>query len=279
MGESKKETFLHYLRRHPEWKRPQSKKFYLQLVKDCGEYEYPWKSQFEGQTAEMIFTEQLSKHINKDSYVLDVGCGHGKFTSQWSPVAKEVVGIDITEGFIDTANRNYSGGNIRYLVVDANGALPFTSNYFDIIYTKKGPWLYSEASRIAKPGAVVIGLYPGRTDGGLREPFPNLYDPLPYNPFDLEYVMNMWRFKDSNGLIDFRIQVIEEIEYLLAPEDILIKRCFGQNEIIKELVWKACLKDVERVFHKNATSKGLKVINYYHLVTSRAVEKGDKVYE
>lgn len=270
MREAKKETFLHHLRLHPEWKKPQSKEFYLQLVKDAGEYEYPWKSQFEGQTAEMIFTEKLSEYIFDDSRVLDVGCGHGKFTSRWSTKAKEIIGIDITEGFINTAIRNNCRTNLKFLVVDASRQLPFPDNYFDLIYTKKGPWLHREGNRIAKPGAVVMGLYPGMTDGGLRDLFPNLYDPLPYNPFDIDYVMNLWKFKESVGLTDFNVQVIEEIEYLSSPEDVLIKRCFGQNEIIKELVWRECLKDVEKIFCNNAAAKGLKVINYYHLVTSRA---------
>lgn len=279
MIESRKETFLHYLRQHPEWKKPQSEEFYLQLVKDSGTYEYPWKSQFEGKTAEMIFSEKLSEYIKENYRVLDVGCGHGKFTSQLGTGAKEVIGIDLTEGFINTANRNNLRNNVRYLVVDASGQLPFPDNYFDLIYTKKGPWLYKEASRIAKPGAMVMGLYPGRTDGGLRDLFPNLYDPLPHNPFDKEYIMNLWRFKDSVGLTDYQIQVVEETEYLKAPEDILIKRCFGQNEIIKELVWRECLKDVERIFYNNTTEKGLKVINYYYLITSRVGEKGKRIYE
>jgi hypothetical protein len=35
--------------------------------------------------------------------------------------------------------------------------------------------------------------------------------------------MNLWKFNDSVGLTDFHIEVIEEIEYLSKPEDILIK--------------------------------------------------------
>ena len=273
MSESRKETFLHRLRQHPQWKKPQSKEFYLQLVKDSGVYEYPWKSQFQGKTAEMIFAEKLSEHIKEDYHVLDVGCGHGKFTNQFGTAAKEVIGIDITEGFINTAKKTNLSDNVKYLVVDASSQLPFSDNYFDLIYTKKGPWLHKEASRIAKTDAMVMGLYPGRTDGGLRELFPDLYDPLPHDPFDIDYIMNLWGFKDSVGLKDFQIQVIEETEYLKTPEDILIKRCFGQNEIIKELVWHECLEDVENIFHKNSTANGLKVVNYYYLVTSKACKK------
>lgn len=269
MFEQKEEKFLHYLIKHPAWNRPQSKEMYAQLANEVGEYEYPWKSQFDGKTAEMIFTEKLSSYIDENTSVLDVGCGHGKYTSKWSARAKEVVGIDITEGFIATANKNYLSNNTRYLLVDAKGQLPFSNDYFDVVYTKKGPWLHKEGSRIAKPGAIVMGLYPGRTDGGLRELFPDLYEPLPYDPYDIDYVTSIWKFNESVGLSDFHIEVIEEVEYLSTPEDVLIKRCFGQKEIIKEMVWKKCLKNVEEVFYSNSSRKGLKVINYYHLVTSR----------
>lgn len=154
----------------------------------------------------------------------------------------------------------------------ANGQLPFSDNYFDIVYTKKGPWLYTEGNRIAKPNAIVMGLYHGGTDGGLGELFADLYDPLSNNPYDIDCIMNLWKFNESVGLTDFHIEVIEEIEYLSTPEDVLIKRCFGQNNKIKELVWKECLKNVEEVFYNNTNSKGLKVINYYHLVTSRVIK-------
>jgi hypothetical protein len=65
--------------------------------------------------------------------------------------------------------------------------------------------------------------------------------------------------------------VIEEIEFLSSPEDVLIKNAFGQNQTVKEVVWRECLKDVEDIFHKNASPRGLKVTNYHHMVTARAI--------
>jgi hypothetical protein len=46
---------------------------------------------------------------------------------------------------------------------------------------------------------------------------------------------------------------------------------FGQTTALKEMVWKECLNDVEDIFNKNASSKGLKVINYHHLVTAKVI--------
>ncbi|MDQ0899945.1 hypothetical protein [Paenibacillus sp. V4I7] len=67
-----------------------------------------------------------------------------------------------------------------------------------------------------------------------------------------------------------RVEQLEEIEYLSTPEDVLIKKCFGQSQKLREVVWQECLQDVEGIFNKYATSKGLKIINYYHLLTARA---------
>lgn len=45
------------------------------------------------------------------------------------------------------------------------------------------------------------------------------------------------------------MQFIEEVEYLSSPEDVLIHKCFGQSEKLKEIVWRECLRDVEEMFH------------------------------
>lgn len=55
--------------------------------------------------------------------------------------------------------------------------------------------------------------------------------------------MKLWRFNESVGLTDFNIEVIEEVQYLVTTEDILIKKCFGQNKIIKEL-FKECGRSI-----------------------------------
>lgn len=260
---------LYDVMKHQEWVPPHSEKWYNQLGTEIGEYKYPWKSQFDEPTATMVFTEAIAQYIGKETRILDVGCGHGEFTYQWASKVEEVIGIDVIEGFIQTANKNKPSGSIQFLRVNADEKLPFPDNYFDVVYTKKGPWLYEEASRITKPGGIVMGFYHGGTDGGLREHFPGLYQPMPVDPYDLELIENKYNFKGSKGLTDFNIEVIEEEEYFSTPEDVLIKKCFGQNEALKEVAWRECLKDVEEIFYKNATSKGLKVTNYHHLITAR----------
>jgi SAM-dependent methyltransferase len=251
----------------PEWVSPHSSIWYEQLFQETGKYNYPWKSQFDEPRAEKVFADRILSFLGHGR-LLDIGCGHGEFTSQYSITASEVVGIDVVEGFIEKANNNKLNENIRFMVFDGNGKLPFSDNYFDVAYTKKGPrdW-YQEGNRIVKSGGAVLGLYHAGSHGALRELFPGLYSQLP-KPVAND-ILDDLDLKES-GLTDIDIELIEEYEYLSAPEDILIKKCFGQNRKLKEVVWKECFSDVEEIFNKHATTRGLKIINYYHLVTAKA---------
>ena len=253
---------------HSEWISPHSEKWYKQLG---GKYNYPWKSTFEEPTADILLAQRINSNINENSRILDIGCGHADFTLQWASKVKEVIGIDLVEEFIHTANLKKYSDTMRFITVKQNEKVPFRDNYFDLIYSKKGPWIsqYQEANRILKPGGIVIGLYHGGTDGGLRKLFPGLYHPLTVDAYDLKFIAEKYEFHKSE-LSDFKIEVIEEIEYLSTPEDVLIKKCFGQNQRVKEVTWRNCLKNVEDIFYKYATSKGLKVINYHYLVMAQA---------
>ena len=255
----------------PEWIPPHSEEWYLQLGKEVGKYEYPWNSIFEGKKAEEIFKETIGKYINSNSKILDVGCGHGEFTNNFSRIAKNVVGIDLRGDFINKANERNVFNNTDFLVVNAEDPLPLKDKTFDLVYTKKGPWLHKEASRILKTGGIIIGLFHSGTDGGLRALFPGLYKPLPRDPYDFGKLEAYYKFEESKGLSNFRIQVIEEIEYLSTPDDLLNKKCFGQTKAVKEIVWDKCFKDVSNIFEKNASEKGLKVINYHHIVSAKAI--------
>lgn len=256
---------------HPDWTTPQSKTFYSRLIEEAGMYKYPWNSEFEQPTAGVILAQHVESALSVEGRVLDVGCGDGEFTSQFTSRAAEVIGIDRTEGFIATANTNKKSDNIRFLVVNADDRLPFPDNYYDVAYTKKGPtsW-YPEANRVVKPGGLVCGLYHAGTDGGLRKLFPGLYSPIKINHQEaIESMANFLRLGES-GLTDIDVLPIEETEYLSAPEDVLRKKCFGQSQSLKDYVWSECLKGVEQIFRNHATPRGLRVVNYHYLVTARA---------
>lgn len=259
---------------HPDWIPPQTAEWHANLALAGGGYKYPWKSVFAEPQAETIFAERITAFLNEDARVLDVGCGHGEFTKTFGDKAQEVIGIDVVEGYIATANENASGST-RFLVVDADGTLPFDNDTFDIIYTKKGPWLFhrgvDEGHRILKPGGIALGLYHCGTDGGLRRLFPGLYSPLPDHYLTDIHSKYERQLAESN-LMKLDLQIFEEVEYLSSPEDVLIKKCFGQKESLKQIVWRECLNEVEEIFARHAAPKGLRVVNYHALMIGKANE-------
>ncbi|TCZ80734.1 class I SAM-dependent methyltransferase [Paenibacillus albiflavus] len=254
--------------KHPEWIAPQTAEWHANLASEDGGYKYPWKSVLDEPRAEVILADKIVEFLNENARVLDVGCGHGEFTKRFAHKAKEVVGIDIVEGYIASAQED-TVESVSFLTVDADTPIPFPDDYFDIVYTKKGPWLFhkgiEEGYRIIKPGGIVLGLHHCGTDGGLRSFFPGLYAPFPENYLDDIKMKFELQLSESN-LENVELQIFEEIEYLSSPEDVLIKKCFGQKESLKKIVWQECLKDVEEIFHRHATPKGLRVVNYHVLM-------------
>ena len=83
----------------------------------------------------------LSVHIKRydfakafcaDSIVLDAACGVGYGSYYLSEVAKEVIGVDISEEAIGYAKKYYQKENIRFKVSDIHN-LDFPDKYFDVI--------------------------------------------------------------------------------------------------------------------------------------------------
>lgn len=105
-------------------------------------------------------------HVNKDSYVLDVGCGVGATACY---TAKEyeckVVGVDLSEGMInrsrERAKRKGVEDRVKFRVADAQD-LPFEDGLFDAVisesvstFIKDKQKAVSEYARVTKQGGYV----------------------------------------------------------------------------------------------------------------------------
>lgn len=66
--------------------------------------------------------------------ILDLGCGIGVFSKDFSNKAKRVVGIDISEKCIDYAKSKNSSHNIDYFTMDINN-LNLIKEKFDIVFS------------------------------------------------------------------------------------------------------------------------------------------------
>lgn len=76
--------------------------------------------------------ELVGDYNNKT--ILDLGCGIGKFSKDFSNGAKRVVGIDISTRVIEYAKNNNYANNIEYMVYDIS-KLDEINEKFDIIFS------------------------------------------------------------------------------------------------------------------------------------------------
>ena len=170
--------------------KPHSNAWYDWLAEEGGRYEYPWNSSLSPFNGEDLYSSLVRSHLAQDKTVLDVGCGHGEDALLYAQHAKSVTAYDRAEGFIETAKANAIAQgieNVEFIHGDssarANDGVPRipTDKTFDLLVTRRGPthWL-ADARRVAKAGAVLIGLHPAETQppvwvedlpGELESPF------------------------------------------------------------------------------------------------------------
>jgi ubiquinone/menaquinone biosynthesis C-methylase UbiE len=81
---------------------------------------------------EHIVRYQIATELVKDKVVLDIASGSGYGTKMLGAVAKRVIGVDLNEGSIKYAQKNYSSKNIDYKVGDAEN-IPVEDGSVDVV--------------------------------------------------------------------------------------------------------------------------------------------------
>lgn len=239
---------------HKDWVRPHSIEWYAQLGRLTGEYSYPWQSTIAEPNGELIFTREVSQMV-PGKKVLDIGCGHGGFAIQWSPVVKHIVGIDITSDFIKQGNQS-GRENVSFLTANTKDKLPFAEEEFGCAYNRRGPTsAYLDVKRIIKKGGQVIGLHPGdQITSELSELFPTFFEPSPAGTPVLD---NIKKRLEEGGLAHADIETVRGIEYLHEPMDVMRMSLFGQKPSVFETAIEESMSEITRIFEKHATDIGL----------------------
>lgn len=85
--------------------------------------------------------------LPKSGKVLDICCGDGIWSRgfQLLNTELELYGVDISQGGIAKAKNLLSSDDRHFIVCDAESALPFEDDCFDIIFAR-GPGLYNQHS-------------------------------------------------------------------------------------------------------------------------------------
>jgi SAM-dependent methyltransferase len=120
------------------------------------------------------YDEAVAHAANRD--VLDVGCNTGYGTVRFLPVARRVVGVDVSPAAIDAARRRTVGGRPEF-VLTSGLELPFADASFDLVSSFQvlehvpDPLVYlREIARVTRAGGEVILATPNaaiRLDPGM----------------------------------------------------------------------------------------------------------------
>lgn len=106
----------------------------------------------------------VNQYIPRGTQLLEFGCGTGNLAHLICKNGYSVLGVDISERFIEHAQQKYveQNGHLRYQVVGF-GKLPFSDKSFDCIYTcavlehcYEVDKIITDLDRLLKPGGIMI---------------------------------------------------------------------------------------------------------------------------
>ena len=110
-----------YERRHGKFISKSPEKVWNYTTK-AGLYRADWKAKL------------LMKGINleKNSFSLEIGCGHGEYTQRLAKFVPRLVAVDISTELVEIAKRRVKAGNVRISEANAE-ALPFSDGKFQLV--------------------------------------------------------------------------------------------------------------------------------------------------
>lgn len=192
----------------------------------------------------MAFALDMDEEIikSKGMHILDFGCGKGDSAFKFLQAGASVIGIDISQNYIEEANRHakelgFDPDSYEFRVMDAHN-LEFESDHFDVVYGKgilhhlDLPVSLSEINRVLKVGGRAIFLEPLAGNPLLKllrwlTPSARTEDERPLSGKDLRAIEKSWR-NDSNyyGLLCAPVAAATSIVLRPFPNNILIRGAF-----------------------------------------------------
>ena len=144
--------------------------FYDKVAAKFGQYSTGarWTTEYRTGAPETVFLEKLMGVSGANQCALDAGSGDGRFTLRIAPHFGQVVGIELSLGMLEIAQRRLAEQgieNVRFEAQDAsNTGYPAAS--FDVVYSRRGPTGYEEFARLLTRGGSVLHVGIGEQDAG-----------------------------------------------------------------------------------------------------------------
>ncbi|PHF01787.1 SAM-dependent methyltransferase [Bacillus wiedmannii] len=104
------------------------------------------------------FYREVKERCKPSHILLDVGTGGGENVLNIASSAKLLIGIDNSNGMIETAHSNLKKSgiqNVEFLQMDSE-ALVFPHAHFDIASSCHAPFIASELAKVMKKGALFL---------------------------------------------------------------------------------------------------------------------------
>jgi SAM-dependent methyltransferase len=116
------------------------------------------------------FRPIVMRFVGPGTRVLDVGCGPGGFTAVLAETAGETVGLDVSESWVDAANRTFEArGSKARAVLGSGAALPFEVASFDVVtlidvlhHLDEPKSVLAETRRVLRPGGRLLVFEPNK---------------------------------------------------------------------------------------------------------------------
>ncbi|KKP32923.1 MAG: hypothetical protein UR23_C0052G0005 [Candidatus Roizmanbacteria bacterium GW2011_GWA2_32_13] len=133
-----------------------------------------------------------SKKYQKDSKVLDAGCGIGKHIKLLANTAKEISGVDFDKNVVEEAKKNLSiFKNVKIFFENAK-KLHFKNNIFDFVicmgnsfgdFGENTSGVLKEMKRVIKPdGKIIISVYSEKALGARKRQYKKIGIKIELNP-------------------------------------------------------------------------------------------------
>lgn len=222
-----------------------------------------------------IYEDEIKKHVNPDSKVLDMGTAGGEKLLKTFPDCAEILGTDFSEAMIQTANQNLEKSNrtnIRFKVMD-NLDMDTPDDYFDLVTARHTVIDPKQIYKTLKIGGYLIVRGVDKLDcWELKRLFGRgqaFHDINPISQVDYEAIIEA-------GFKDVELIPLHVIEYYKTKEDLyaLLLKTPILNEFFEDNFTDCDKAPIEHdIFEKyvanNTSSKGIKLIRRYYGIIAK----------
>ena len=217
-----------------------------------------------------IYEDEVKKHANKNSRILDLGTAAGEKVLKYFPDCAEIIGTDFSEKMIENANKNLTKSgrkNIKFRVMN-NLEMDTPDDYFDLVTARHTVTSPKQIYKTLKTGGYLIIRGVDKLDcWALKKMFNRgqaFNDIKPISLVDYEEVLN-------EGFKNVELIPLHVIEYYKTKEDLyalLLKTPIldDLSETEKGSFERVLIENdiFEKYVIQNTTEKGIKLIRRYY---------------